>query len=98
MQFQITSIAEQELSEALDYYKEIELNLAVRFLREFEVIRDRILQFPNSGHPRGAYRIAIIHGFPHCVAYTQQHDSLIVEAVAHMHRDIAYWKDILSRI
>lgn len=98
MQFQITSIAEQELSEALAYYKEIDLSLAVRFLREFEVIRDRILQFPESGHPRRAYRVAIIHGFPYCVAYTHQPDCLIVEAVAHMHRDIAYWKDISGRL
>lgn len=98
MHFKITSVAEQELTDALSYYKEIDLSLAVRFLREFEVIRDRLLQFPESGHPRGQYRIAIIRGFPYCVAYTQQDDALIVEALAHMHRDVAYWKDILDRL
>jgi len=98
MIFRITSIAEQELGEALDYYKAIEHGLAVRFLREFEQVRDRILTFPESGHPRGDYKITIIRGYPYCVAYTVEEDAIIVEAVAHMHRSISYRKDVSKRI
>lgn len=98
MIFSITSAAEEELSAAIRYYREIDHALAVRFLREFETVIDRVLRFPESGHFRGElYRIALIRGYPYCVAYTVEGENLIVEAVAHLRRGPDYWKQLVNR-
>lgn len=64
MNFRITSAAEVELAEAVGYYRDVDHSIAVRFLREFEVVIARILRFPESGHRlvEGSYRIALIRG------------------------------------
>jgi len=66
-------------------------------LRAVEQVRDRILAFPESGHPRGGFKITIIRGYPYCVAYPVEEDAVIVEAIAHMHRDVSHWKNISKR-
>lgn len=95
MKLSFRSVAERELEQAIVYYREIDHGLGVRFLREVETTIERLLCFPESGHPRleGAYRMAAIRGFPYVVAYSHTPDSLTVEAVAHLKRKPNYWRE-----
>ncbi len=99
MRFAITSVAEVELTEALEYYRDIDHALAVRFLREYEIVVNRVLRFPESGRlgAGGRYRSALFRGYPYCIAYTVQNNRLTVEAVAHLKRGPQYWQELLKR-
>jgi plasmid stabilization system protein ParE len=96
MKLRLRSVAERELAEAIIYYRDIDHALGVRFLREFETTIERLLKFPDSGHPRlgGAYRLAMVRGFPYAIAYSHSSDILMVEAVPHLKRKPNYWRDI----
>lgn len=96
MKFRILSIAESELADAIKFYRDIDHGLGVRFLREFETTVERILKFPDSGHPRlnGNYRLAMVRGFPYAVAYSHSADLLVIQAVPHLKREPNYWRDL----
>ncbi|MCC5842600.1 MAG: type II toxin-antitoxin system RelE/ParE family toxin [Opitutales bacterium] len=90
------SVAQGELKQALLYYRDIDPALAVRFLREVESAMDRLLPFPESGHPRleGRYRLAMVRGFPYAIAYSHTEAELVIEAIAHLRRKPNYWRDL----
>ena len=96
MKSRLTSAAASELSDALEYYASIDHSLAVRFLREFENTKDRLVQFPQIGNPRcdGIYRTATIRGFPYGIAYTFSTDSTVIHGVIHYKRGPNRWQNI----
>lgn len=48
---EIRSQAEDEFYDIVDYYREIDVTLANEFITEFERFLEKILEFPNAGHP-----------------------------------------------
>lgn len=96
MELEFRSVAQRELAEAIIYYRDIDHTLGVRFLREFETTIERLLTFPTSGHPRrgGAYRLALMRGFPYGIAYSCHEEVLVVEAVPHLRRKPDYWRNL----
>ncbi|MDP0498896.1 MAG: type II toxin-antitoxin system RelE/ParE family toxin [Verrucomicrobiota bacterium JB022] len=94
MKLRFTSEAEAELNQILDYYHTIDPVLAIRFLREVEKLRDRLLQFPESGHSRlaGRYRLALVAGFPYALAYTATDKEILVEYLPHLKRRPHHWR------
>jgi len=86
--------AEAELGEAALHYAEHASPLvAEAFLAEFERVRDLLIENPRRG-PHGDHGLRIYHfdRFPYTVVY-EPDDSLgpQIYAVAHPHREPAYW-------
>ena len=96
MKIVFRSVAERELTNAILYYRDLDHGLGVRFLREFETTLERLIHFPSSGHPRlgGAYRMAMVRGFPYAIAYSHSAETLTVDAIAPLKRKPNYWRDL----
>lgn len=80
--------AEQELSDAADFYeKSAGLDLAIRFLNEFERIAQLLALNPGFGTPiTKSRRIFPLKGFPYSIVYRFQGESIRFLIVRHQHR------------
>ena len=91
--------AEEELTEAVGHYEEIEAGLGLRLKDE---VRAAILWLRNnSGLPRvrpGGYQRVNLKVFPYYVAYFIWEDRIWILAVAHGHRRPEYWLERKKRI
>ena len=75
------------------YYSEVEAGLGARFTAAVEEAAARALAFPQSGSPsRSNTRRVLVNGFPFSLVYRQEHDGIVVFAVAHHARRPYYWQ------
>jgi len=87
------SEAEAELISAAQYYEGHAENLGFDFIAAVQRLYQRLLEFPESGHPFGRrLRRALIPGFPYALIYRAKADRILILAVAHLHRRPAYWR------
>lgn len=85
---------DQEVIEAVDYYRAIDFPLSARLVQEFEDAIRRIVQFPEGWKEIGTgLRRCALKKFPFVVIYTYRHDEIIIIAFANTHRRPDYWRD-----
>ena len=86
--------AEQELSEAVDYYEAQSPGLGFEFFEEVWAAIERIAQYPKAWQfvSRRARRCQT-HRFPYSVIYQvcEGENEILIIAIAHLHRKPSYW-------
>ena len=97
MRFEYAAAAVDEVSEALAYYKAIDVNLSKRMVREIDEALNRIQQFPDGWHPlAGGLRQLRLKSFPYVVIFKAQTDVIGIIAFANTHRRPGYWRDRIT--
>ena len=98
MRVRFLEIAEVELDEAIQWYREQAPGLGAAFLIEVLATADRITRFPEAWHPLGeGIRRCRLSRFPYGLIYTIHDRDVLVLAVAHLHRRPDYWRDRLMK-
>ncbi|MFA5920228.1 MAG: type II toxin-antitoxin system RelE/ParE family toxin [Methylococcaceae bacterium] len=97
MKIEFLEAAQTELDEAFNWYEAQQLNLGVQFLTEFDAAIRRIVTYPKSYALLGSdVRRCLIKRFPYGVLYGIDTDTIVIVAVAHLHRKPNYWIDRLA--
>ena len=85
--------ARNELDDAFDWYEMEQNGLGRRFLAEIQSDLKRISVFPDScAMIAPGLRRCLTRKFPYMLVYGVEIDTVIVVAVAHMHRTPLYWQ------
>jgi plasmid stabilization system protein ParE len=85
--------AEAELSEAIQYYEDVEPGLGQDFAVEVYSAVQRAIAYPRAWMVlEGEVRRSLLRRFPYGVLYSEGDDEILIVAVMHLHRDPDYWK------
>jgi hypothetical protein len=97
MRIKILAVAEQELSEAMDYYNQQCAGLGYEMLLEVKESINRIKSFPEAW-PKisDSTRRCLVHRFPYGILYKPKKNEIIVYAIMHLQRDPEKWTNRLS--
>jgi hypothetical protein len=94
MTLRFLSIARRELDDAVAWYDGQAEGIGMEFLDEMDRVLRRIVAYPLSGMVlEPGLRRCILTRFPYGIIYGIEGSSIIVLAVAHLHRRPRYWKD-----
>jgi hypothetical protein len=92
MQTRIVAEAEFELSEAIQYYEEIEPGLGLRLKDEARAAVTWIESHPAVPRLRSSgYRRVNLKIFRYFIAYAVRNDTIWILAIAHGHRRPDFW-------
>lgn len=92
MRVVFTTIAAQELGDAIRYYELEYAELGDRFKDEVHKAALRISRYPKAWSiEHGDVRKCLLHKFPYKLMYSVEDDHVLVIAVAHQHRKPNYW-------
>jgi hypothetical protein len=84
--------ARDELDGAIRYYDSQRAGLGDEFKTEVDAALDRIEFWPNAWSSAGNdVRVCHTKRFPYGVVYLIDSDTIVVIAVAHLHRRPGYW-------
>ena len=98
MSVRFLDIAEAELDDAIRWYHAQAPGLGDAFLVEVLTAADRIARYPKAWHELGdGVRRCRFTRFPYGLIYSVQEGTVIVLAVAHLHRKPDYWRDRLRQ-
>ncbi|MFW5711342.1 MAG: type II toxin-antitoxin system RelE/ParE family toxin [Spirochaetota bacterium] len=94
MKISFLEIAQHELDEAIAYYNSQRTGLGDEFLLEILRLLDRIGEFPEAWHPISKnVRRCRLRQFPYGILYQVRKSTILIIAVAHLHRKPFYWQD-----
>lgn len=94
MKIHFLTIAQKEVEEAVAWYNEQSEGLGREFLNELDRAVRRIVTFPLScPEIEFGLRRCLLARFPYGLIYGIDQDTLVVLAVAHLHRQPHYWID-----
>ena len=86
--------ARNELDDAFHWYEMEQSGLGHRFLAEIQSVLKRITVFPDSCSVIApGLRRCLTRKFPYMLVYGFEKDTVVIVAVAHMHRTPRYWQD-----
>ncbi len=90
--------ADEEMTEAAQFYEGASAGLGSDFLDDVQRAIDILREHPNLGHSvgRGLKRI-LLHRFPFSLIYSLEADEILIVAVAHYGRRPNYWKNRVDR-
>jgi plasmid stabilization system protein ParE len=84
--------ARNEIDDAFDWYEMEQCGLGHRFLSEIQSAMKRITVFPDScSIIAPGLRRCMTRKFPYMLVYGLEQDTVVIVAVAHMHRIPLYW-------
>jgi len=87
-------LAQQELDDAVAWYNEQATGLGQEFLDELDRVVRRAVTFPMScPEIEPGVRRCLLARFPYGLIYGVDGETLVVIAVAHLHREPRYWVD-----
>lgn len=90
--------AQTELGDAFNWYEAQQKNLGIQFLNEFDAEIRRIFAYPKSYAMLGSeVRRCLIKRFPYGILFGIDDDTIVIIAVAHLHRKPNYWAEQLKR-
>lgn len=90
-------MAQQELNDAVDWYNEQSDGLGHEFLDELDRAIRRVITYPQSCiEIEPELRKCLVARFPYAAIYGIEKDTIVVIAVAHLHRHPRYWTDRLK--
>jgi plasmid stabilization system protein ParE len=93
MSFRLHPDAEEELSEAIRYYEDVEPGLGQDFAVEIYSAVQRAIANPRAWTVLdGEVRRSLVRRFPYWVLYAEDDGGILVVAVMHLHREPGYWK------
>lgn len=95
---ELDSAAETEFYDIVDYYKQFDHKLSYDFIQEFEDAVQRLVEFPNAGHPYlHQTKRSFLNRFPYSIVYKiYRNDLIMVFAIMHMKRKPGYWEKRLK--
>jgi len=86
--------AQVELDDAFAWYEAEQNGLGLGFVREVQHALKRICIFPESCQCIvRELRRCLTRKFPYMVVYGMEEDTIVVVAIAHMHREPLYWQN-----
>jgi plasmid stabilization system protein ParE len=86
--------AEEEMTEASQFYEAASTALGSSFLDDVQRVVDRLRERPYLGHgvDRNLRRM-LLHRFPVSLIYSVEADAILIVAVAHYGRRPGYWQN-----
>jgi plasmid stabilization system protein ParE len=98
MKVRFLTLAQQELDDAVDWYNEQVDGLGQEFLDELDRAVRRSVLFPVScPEIEPGLRRCLLARFPYGLIYGIEGETIVVVAVAHLHRRPRYWTDRLEQ-
>ena len=93
MNYFLSSEAEEELAEAIAFYRErASISVAIAFLAEFTRAARLIAANPGLGtRTSRERRLFPLHRFPYSLVYRAEDEGIRIGAVAHHSRRPGYW-------
>ena len=92
MNIRFLKIAQHELDAAVEYYNSERKGLGFEFLWEVFASLDRIKEFPDAWQPfHQGTRRCLVQRFAFGIIFKQDNGTIVVFAVAHLHRRPDYW-------
>lgn len=99
MKIRISKLAQLEIDDAVAWFDAQSQGLGIRFLDDIDRTVRRIVSFPLSCEEISAdIRRCLLTRFPYGIVYGVDNDTIVVIAVAHLHREPRYWIDRLSDV
>lgn len=99
MKIKFLTVAEKELSGAIEYYNEKQTGLGFEFSDEVKRTIERIIQFPDAWTLLSKKsRRCLLNRFPYGVIYQKREDLILIVAIMHLHQDPKKWKIRLKEI
>lgn len=96
MEVRFLKLAAQELDDAVTWYDQQGDGLGRDFLDELDRAIRRLAAFPLScPEIESGLRRCLVPRFPYGLIYGLEEDTIIVVAIAHLHRQPRYWVDRL---
>ena len=97
MKIRFSKLAQLEIDDAVTWYDSQSQDLGTRFLDDLDRTVKRITAFPLScTEIEPELRRCLLTRFPYGIIYGIDSDTIVVIAVAHLHRKPRYWIDRLS--
>lgn len=94
MKVRFLTVAQQELDDAVAWYNEQATGLGQEFLDELDRVVRRAATFPMScPEIEPGVRRCLLARFPYGLIYGVDRKTIVVVAVAHLHREPRYWVD-----
>jgi toxin ParE1/3/4 len=91
--FEYHILAESEVDEAFDWYRDRSHQAAANFLEELERAIDQVIRYPDRWpvylHGTRRYKLS---RFPYVLVYLLRDDTVVGIAVAHLSRKPGYWR------
>jgi len=89
--------AQSEVDEAFAWYETQSSGLGTHFLDDFDRAVRRIVAYPfANAEIEDGLRRCLLSRFPYGIIYGIDSETIIVVAVAHLHREPRYWIDRLT--
>lgn len=97
MKVEFLEAAQAELDETFNWYEAQQTGLGMQFLTEFDAAIRRLSGYPKSyALLTSDVRRCLIKRFPYGVLYGIDADTIVIVAVAHLHRKPNYWLERLA--
>ena len=96
MNIRFLSLADQEVSDAVEWYEEQAEGLSRAFLDELDRIVRLVRTYPliaTQTQMEPQIRRFLFTRFPYSLVYGIDRETIVVIAVAHQHREPRYWAD-----
>ena len=94
MKLRFLILAQRELDDTVAWYNEQAAGLGQEFLDELDRVVRRAVTFPMScPEIEPGVRRCLLARFPYGLIYGVDGETLVVVAVAHLHREPRYWVD-----
>ena len=96
MNIRISKLAQKEIDDAVTWYDSQSKGLGTRFLDDLDRTIRRIAAYPFSCvEIEPDLRRCLLTRFPYGIIYGVDADTIVIIAVAHLHREPRYWIDRL---
>lgn len=96
MKVQFLELAQLEVDDAVAWYNSQSSELGLKFLDELDKVIRRIVSYPLSCPKiESGLRRGLMARFPYGAIYGIDSGSIIVVAIAHLHRGPKYWMERL---
>lgn len=96
MKIRFLKPAQVELEDAVAWYDSHSLGLGTQFLDDMDRTVRRIITYPFSSHEtETGIRCCLLSRFPYGIIYGIDNDTIVIVAIAHLHREPRYWADRL---
>jgi len=96
MKVRFLSLAQSEVDDAVAWYNNQADGLGLDFLDELDRSLRRALEYPLAcPEIVSGLRRCLFARFPFGLIYGMENDSIVIVAVAHLHREPRYWADRL---
>jgi len=98
MKVRFLKLAQLEVDDAVSWYESQSQGLGKKFLDDLDRTIRRIVAFPYASQEIDSdFRRCLLSRFPYGVIYRIEEDSIIIIAVAHLHRKPRYWIERLNK-